>query len=115
MPVVFVIARDWILRTAVRAELLEAGIHALGMASPDDAGRALATGQIPALVVVEATAGLADDSRIADLVARVQTVLIASRTERVALPPAAAVLYRPVRIGEVVAKVRGMLRKGLAA
>lgn len=115
MPIVFVIARDWTLRTSVRAELREAGIEALGMESADDAGKSLASGQLPSAVVLEAIAGLADDPRIASLVARAPTILVASRTEPVALPPVAAVLYRPVRIGDVVAKVKDLLRKGHAA
>ena len=115
MPVVFVIARDWTLRTSVRAELREAGIDALGMESADDAGRALAAGQLPSAVVLEAIAGLADDPRIVSLVERVPAVLIASRVERVALPPVAAVLYRPVRIGDVLAKVKDLLTRGRAA
>jgi hypothetical protein len=115
MQVVFVIARDWKLRTSVRAELLEAGIQAMGMESADDAGRALAAGRAPAVVVLEAVAGLADDPRISSLVRRVPAVLIASRVESVALPPAAAVLYRPVRIGEITAKVQELARKGHAA
>src|ERR1700730_13194111 len=40
MAIVFVIARDWTLRTPVRAELRELGIDALGMESPEDVGRA---------------------------------------------------------------------------
>jgi len=115
MPVVFVIARDWILRTSVRAELLEAGIRALGMESPDDAGRALAGGQLPAAVVLEATAGLADDPAVTGLIARVPTVLVASHAEKLNLPPVAAVIYRPVRIGEIVNTIRELVRKGHAA
>jgi hypothetical protein len=115
MPVVFVIARDWTLRTSARAELLEAGIHALGLQSADDAGRILASGHFPAAVILEATAGLADDPAIARLVSRVPTVLVASRAEKLALPPVAAVVYRPVRIGEIVTKVRELLRTGQAA
>ena len=115
MPIVFVIARDWTLRTSVRAELLEAGIDALGMESPDDAGRALASGQVPAVVVLEATAGLADDPAVTELVARVPTVLIASHVEKVNLPPVAAVIYRPLRIADIVSKVRELARKGHAA
>lgn len=115
MPIVFIIARDWTLRTSVRAELREAGIDALGMDSPSDAGKALAAGELPSAIVVEAVTGLADDPRIASLVERIPAVLIASRVETVALPPVAAVLYRPARIGEIVAKVTDLLRKGHAA
>jgi hypothetical protein len=115
MPVVFVIARDWTLRTSVRAELREAGIDALGIESADDAGQALASGQLPSVAVIEAITSLADDPRIASLIERVPAILIASRAETVALPPAAAVIYRPVRVGEIVAKVSELVRKGHAA
>ena len=115
MPVVFVIATDWKLRAAVRAELRERGIDALGIDSAEDIGRALAGGAAPAVVVLEANAELAGDPAIQGLVARVLTVLVASRTETVALPRVAAVFYRPVRIGEIVEKVNELLARGQAA
>jgi DNA-binding response OmpR family regulator len=115
MPVVFVIATDWKLRAAVRAELRERGIDALGMDSAEDAGRALAGGAMPAVVVMEANAELTGDLAIQGLVARVPTVLVASRTETVPLPRVAAVLYRPVRIREIVEKVSELLARGQAA
>jgi hypothetical protein len=115
MPVVFVIATDWKLRAAVRAELRERGIDALGMDTAEDIGRALAGGAVPAVVVLEANAELAGDPAIQGLVARVLTVLVASRTETVALPRVAAVFYRPVRIGEIVEKVNELLARGQAA
>lgn len=110
MPVVFVIASEWILRTSVRAELRELGIHALGMESPDDVGRAMAAGEMPSVLVLEATLELASDPAIKKLAERVPTILIASRTERVAFPAVAAVLYRPIRIGEIVRSVRELLQ-----
>jgi len=109
MPVVFIIARDWTLRAAVRAELREQGIDALGMESAGDAGRALAAGQMPSAVVLEATAEIAGDPAIQNLIARVPTVLVASRTEKVPLPPVHAVLYRPVRIADITGRVREIL------
>ena len=115
MPVVFVIATDWKLRAAVRAELRERGIDVLGMDTAEDIGRALAGGAVPAVVVLEANAELAGDPAIQGLVARVPTVLVASRTETVALPRVAAVFYRPVRIGEIVEKVNELLARGQAA
>ena len=115
MPVVFVIARDWKLRAAVRAELRERGIDALGMDAADDVGRALAGGTMPAVVVLEANAGLADDPAMQSLVVKVPTILVASRTETVPLPRVAAVFYRPVRIGEIVEKVSELLARGQAA
>ncbi|HUA01453.1 MAG TPA: hypothetical protein VMB02_14055 [Candidatus Aquilonibacter sp.] len=115
MPVVFVIARDWSLRTGVRAELRERGIEALGMDAAVDAGRALALGEMPAVVVLEAVAELASDPAIRKLVERVPTILIASRTETLLLPPVDAVLYRPVRIGEITGRVQELIARGHAA
>ena len=112
MPVVFVIAKDWKLRAAVRAELRESGVDALGMDSAEDVGRALGGGAMPAVIVLEANAELAGDLAIHGVVARVPTVLVASRTETVALPRVAAVFYRPVRIGEIVEKVSELLARG---
>jgi hypothetical protein len=115
MLVVFVLATDWKLRMAVRADLRERGIDALGMDSAEDAGRALAAGTMPAAVVLEANAELAGNPAIQSLVARVPTVLVASRTETVPLPRVGAVFYRPVRIGEIVAKVGEILAHGETA
>ena len=115
MPVVFVIAKNWKLRATVRAELRERGIVALGMDSAEDVGRALAGGAMPAVIVLEANAELDGDLAIQGLVARVPTVLVASRVETVALPRVAAVFYRPVRIGEIVEKVSELLGRGEVA
>jgi hypothetical protein len=115
MPVVFVIARDWTLRTGVRAELRERGIDALGMESAGEAGAAIAAGEMPAVVVIEAVSDIAGDPAIQKLVERVPTILVASRTETVPLPPIDTVFYRPVRIGDVVARVQGLIRQGHAA
>jgi hypothetical protein len=103
------------MRTAARAELRELGIDALGMDSADDADRAIASGGLPNLVVLEATTELLGDPRIQNLAQRVPAVLIASRTVRVSLPDTAAVLYRPVRIAEIVARVSELLARDHAA
>jgi DNA-binding response OmpR family regulator len=115
MPVVFVIARDWTLRTSVRAELRERAIEALGMESAAQAGAAIAAGEMPAVVVMEAVSDIASDPAIQKLVERVPTILVASRTETVPLPRVDTVLYRPVRIGEIVARIQELLRRGHTA
>ena len=115
MPAVFVIARDWALRTGVRAELRERGIEALGMDAPGDAGRAIASGQLPAVVVLEAIAELAGDAAVRKLVEHVPTILIASRTETIPLFPVDTVFYRPVSVGEIVARVHQIIARGHAA
>ena len=111
MPVVFVIAQDWTFRAAVRAELLEKGINALGMESGDDIARVLRASELPRVAVVEAIAELLDDRTIQNLLRRVPVVLIASHTLTVPLPDAQAILYRPVRIGEIVDRVIELLTR----
>jgi DNA-binding response OmpR family regulator len=117
MPTVFVISEDWTLRTAVRAELLHAGIEALGMETSDDAAQALARGTAPSAVVVDAAAVNATPASreaLTNLARRVPVVVVASRPEisgesGTPLERAAAVLYRPVRVAEIVARVREIL------
>lgn len=99
------------MRAAVRAELREMGVEGLGMDSADDAGRAIASGGLPNVIVLEATAELLGDPRIQNLVQRVPAVLIASRTVKVSLPDGPAVLYRPVRVAEIVARVSELLAR----
>jgi DNA-binding NtrC family response regulator len=115
MPTVFIIARDWTLRAALRAELREHGIDARGMESADEAGRAVASGLIPSVVVLEAVSEIASHPAIEGLIERVPAILIASRSETVPLPPVQTVLYRPVRIGEIAARVGELIRRGHAA
>lgn len=120
MAVVLVIARDWTLRTAVRAELRESGVDALGMESAEDVSRAIASGQMPQAVVLEATTEIAADPAVQKLIAGVPTIPIASRTEKIPVPPAgvqgaAEVLYAPVRIADIVSRVRQILDRGAAA
>jgi|SRR5580700_6711227 hypothetical protein len=120
MAIVFVIATDWQLRATVRAELRELNIDALGMDSPDDAGRALAANQMPEAIVLEATSDVASNPAIQSSIKRVPTVVIASRTESLptfatddlsALAPGSVVLYRPVTVGNVVKEVRAILAR----
>jgi DNA-binding response OmpR family regulator len=123
MAIVFVIARDWTLRTTVRAELRELSIDALGMESAEEVGRAIAAGQMPTAVVLEGTAEIAGDSAVQELIKRVPAILVASRTESLPLNPKnpanrpvfASVFYRPVRIAEIVARVRELLERGAPA
>jgi hypothetical protein len=85
------------------------------MDSGDEAGHAIASGGLPDVIVLEATAALLSDPIIQNLVQRVPTILVSSRTVTVSLPDPAAVLYRPVRISEIVARVRDLLAQNHAA
>ena len=102
------------LRAGVRAELREKGIEALGMETLDDAAKAIAAGQMPSAVVLEAGAGETNPQPLEQLAHRVPVIVVASRTEKTQVESAAAVLYRPVRVGDVVARVLQALQ-GYAA
>ena len=112
MLVVFIIARDWMLRAGVRAELRERGIEALGMESPDDAARVLAEGkcQAPAAIVLEGASASEAHQALENLARRVPIIVVASRMEPPPLSPAAATLYRPVRVQDVVDQVLRILQ-----
>jgi DNA-binding response OmpR family regulator len=113
MPTVFVIGEDWTLRSLVRAELRERGVEALGMESPDEAARAVATGTVPSAVVLDATP-LGGEALALEFLSRSVPVLLVT-SPGVPVPSwAAAVLSKPVHVGEIVASVENLL-KGLAA
>ena len=114
MPVVFVVAEEWMLRAGIRAELRERGIKALGMENAEEVGRAIAAGEAPSAIVLDSNAKAASDPAVQQLVRRIPTVVIASRVAT--SPPAhsaAKVLFRPVQIGEIAAAVSDPL-KGLS-
>ncbi|HKW87193.1 MAG TPA: hypothetical protein VJN21_00395 [Candidatus Acidoferrales bacterium] len=112
MPVVYVVSEDWALRANVRAELRERGIEALGMETADDAGAALAANEMPDAMVLDAGARAARERAIRQLAERVPTIVVASRTEAAEMPKGAKILYRPARVGEIVAAVLEQLRGG---
>lgn len=115
MPTVLVIGKDWTLRSLVRAELREHGVEALGMETLDEAARAFAAGTMPSVVVLDASSTDAEVSALGMLAKRAPLVVVASRVEPAGeLGFAAAVLYKPVSVGEVVARVEDLL-KGRAA
>jgi len=97
----------------VRAELRERGIKALGMKTAADAGRAIAVGECPSVIVLDANAATASDAVLQTLLYRIPSVLIASRTTSTAsssneMPR--KVLFRPVQVSEIVAAVLDLLK-----
>lgn len=110
MPVVYVIGEDWTLRAGVRAELRERGIEALGMETSADASAAIAAGQTPSAIVLDANSKAASDPAIQRLVGRVPSVVVASRTSTVRLGSATKTLFRPVQIREIVSAVLDLLK-----
>jgi hypothetical protein len=93
----------------LRAELRERGIQAIGMQSAAEAGTRIASGDLPSVVVLEASERI--EPGLESLARRVPFVVVASGADQDAWPAAAArVLHRPVRIAEVVAAVLDLLR-----
>ena len=122
MPTVFLIGQYWVLRTAVRAELRELGLEALGFATLHDAVDALRSGPPPEAVVLDATSAdppLSGSLDELDLIrVKSQMILIASALEKlpeqVASPEKAqrfgvVVLKKPLRVAEVLDAVRRLL------
>lgn len=112
MPVVFIVSDEWELRGAVRAELREAGIEALGMESADDVARVIASGLAPSLVVLDG-AQLEDPEMrqaLENLSSRVPMLVVASRLSPVPSLTGVTTMLRPVQVREIVTRVLAMLR-----
>ena len=113
MPTVFVIGEYWTLRSLVRAELREHGVEALGMESLAEAAQAIAAGTVPSAVVLDATP-LGGEALALEFLPRSVPVLVVTSPGAPAPPWAAAVLSKPVQVGEIVSRVEKLL-KGVAA
>ena len=111
MPVVFIVSGEWDLRGAVRAELREAGIEALGLESVDDMAETIATGVAPNLVVLDGAQLSNPQARQAlqNLGSRVPVLLIDSRLSPAPILPGVTSILRPVQVKEIVARVLAML------
>jgi hypothetical protein len=114
MPVVFIVSGDWDLRGAVRAELRETGIEALGLETVEDMTRVIASGIAPSLVVLDGEILQNSQTRQAleNLSSRVPTVVIDSRLNPAPPLPGAATMLRPVQIIEIVERILAILAAG---
>jgi len=111
MPVVFIVSGEWDLRGAVRAELREAGIEALGMETVEDMARMISGGTAPALVVLYGAQLRGPETREAlqNLSSRLPLLVIDSRLNPAPPLPNARTILRPVQVKEIVARVLEML------
>jgi hypothetical protein len=111
MPVVFIVSGEWELRGAVRAELREAGIEALGMETVEDMARMIASGVAPSLVALDGAQLHKPQTRAAlqNLASRVPMLVIDSRVNPAPALPGAHTILRPVQVKEIVARVLSML------
>jgi DNA-binding response OmpR family regulator len=111
MPVVFIVSGEWDLRGAVRAELREAGIEALGLETVEDMARVIAGGICPSLVVLDG-AQLHNPKAwraLENLSSRVPVLVIDSRLDPAPPLPDVTTMLRPLQIREIVARVLAML------
>ena len=111
MPVVFIVSGDWNLRGAVRAELCEASIEALGLETVEDMARVIASGIAPCLIVLDGAQLHNPEARRAmeNLSSRVPVLVIDSRLDPAPPQPGVIMMLRPVQIREIVARVLAML------
>ncbi len=115
MAIVFVISKDWILRAGLRAQLREIGIEALGFETVGEAANALADARVPSVIVVEGGDYPAAAQWRAKLGRSAQLLVVASGTDLVqSLPAGDTLVRRPVRIGDLAAKIQNIL-KGIPA
>jgi hypothetical protein len=111
MPVVLIVSGQWDLRGAVRAELREAGIEALGLETVDEMGRMIARGVAPSLMVVDGAQLYEPKTRAAveNVSSRVPVLVIDSGLNPAPELADAETMRRPVRVQEIVSRVLEML------
>lgn len=111
MPVVFIVSGEWDLRGAVRAELREAGIEALGMETIEEMGRTIAGGIAPSLIVLDGAQLHNTETRQAlqNLSSRLPILVVDSRPNPATPLAGAQTILRPVQVREIVARVLSML------
>jgi DNA-binding response OmpR family regulator len=111
MPVVFIVSGEWDLRGAVRAELREAGIEALGIETVEDMAEIIAGGIAPNLVVLDGAQLSPPQARQAlqNLSARLPVLVIDSRLTPAPPLPGAKTILKPVQVKEIVARVLAIL------
>jgi DNA-binding response OmpR family regulator len=115
MATVFVISPDWMLRAGLRAELREQGIETLGFATVGDAAQAVDAEHPPSVIAVEAAEYPTAARWRAGLQGHAPILVVASALESVPdLENADRLLMRPVRIGDVAAQIKNLL-KGIPA
>jgi hypothetical protein len=117
MPVVFIVSREWDLRGAVRAELREAGVDALGMESVANMAAMIVGGIAPSLVVLDGSE-LHDPGAhgaLEHLTARIPFLVVDSRLNPAPSLPASKTVFRPIQVKEIVNLVLAMLSQKSAS
>jgi len=114
------VAKDWRERAFIRAELIEEGIRTLAVEDMDEAEKWLKDPEIVPMIIVYDTKyqkNVRDDiNRLLKYSSSVPVLIIAGASENKALGKDLGGLYmvsRPITIGEIVKRVKGILRKGI--
>lgn len=117
MQVVFIVSREWDLRGAVRAELREAGIDALGMESVANMAAMIAGEVAPFLVVLDGSELHDPEAHRAleQLTARISFLVVDSRLHPAPPLPGAKTVFRPLQVKEIVSLVLAILSKKSAS
>lgn len=100
----------------VRAELREADIEALGMETMSDMEDALARGFAPSVIVLDGAEleNAGARKRVEKLAHSVAVLVVDSRISPAPAVPNAEVLWRPVRVQDVVSRVCARLNRKMA-
>ena len=100
----------------VRAELREAGIEALGMEMITDVEDALARGFVPSLIVLDGAELENETARksVEELAHSVAVLVVDSRISPAPAVPGTEVLWRPMRVQDVVSRVCARLNRNTA-
>jgi DNA-binding response OmpR family regulator len=108
VPVVFIVSDEWDLRGAVRAELRESGVEALGFETVDDMAKTIARGIAPQLVLLDGALLHQELARreLANLASHLPVLIVDSRLNPAPPLANAEVIFRPVQIVEIVARVK---------
>jgi hypothetical protein len=113
MPVVFILSHEWDLRGAVRAELREAGIDALGLESVANMAAMIAGGVALSLVVLDGSELHHPEAlrALELLAARIPLLVVDSRLNPAPPLPGAKTVFRPLQVKEIVSLVLAMLSR----
>jgi DNA-binding NtrC family response regulator len=106
MKTVLVVGREWKFRALLRAELRERGFEAVGVETLTEA-QLVATA--PAVLVYDnADAGADEIAALAEMVARVPTIVVAG-AQAPSAPSGVVVMRRPVQMSEIMKAVERLV------
>ncbi len=113
MPDVVLIGKEWKLRALLRAQLLEEGIAVEAYETPADAAYAAASG--PALIIADITSSGNPESELESLAhwARFRPTWVVASSVKEGVNPERfeRVIYKPLRLGDLISEIEDRLRR----